>query len=80
MSKLSIWIIGGTTIPVTVDSARCGGISGSVVQQDCWLELSGSETELKADYKAIQGHNYTGTFTDNRTVYGSGSYFGPEVR
>ena len=75
MSKLKVWIIGGTTIPVVVDSDRCGGISGSVVQQDCWLELSGSETQLKADYLAIKGKNYQGSFTNNGSEIGSGSMF-----
>ncbi len=78
MAKLSIWIKAGTTIPTTVVDARCGNRSGDTITQDVWMELSGSDAQLKADYEAITGVVLDIIPQSSATTTGSGSLFGPE--
>jgi len=77
MAKLSVWVIGGTTIPSDVIDDRCGNRSGDIITQDVWMELSGSEAELKSDYKLITGETMDIFPQSSAAVIGSGSLFGP---
>jgi len=76
MAKLTVWIIGGTTIPAGVPDARCGSRSGDTITQDVWMELSGSEAELKSDYKLITGETMSVFPTSKSSPTGEGHYFG----
>ena len=78
MAKLSVWLHQGIVIPSS--GLTTTGLPTGTVAHDAWYELSGSESQLKDDYKAITGYTLEKVPSANLTTRdsnaGSGSYFG----
>ena len=72
MATLDVWLPAGTIIP----SDTTTGLTAGTTTQDGYCQLSGSDAQLKVDYKAVTGYELPSIPQSNATVIGSGSLFG----